>query len=72
MEGVVVKETGEWLVEPGTDVWAGRGPGMTSDRVTEAPCWYQSVCLCGLPCAVKHHGVGGEAGRGETHSHSKY
>ena len=42
-----------------------------SDHVTEAPCWYQCVCLCGLPCAVQHHGVGGEAGHGETHSHSK-
>lgn len=65
-----MRETGEWLVEPGTGVWAGQGPGIASDWVTE--CWYQSVCLCGLPCAVQHRGVRGEAGRGETHSRSKY
>ena len=64
MEGMVVKEMGEWLMV--------QGPGIESQWETVALYWYQSVCLCGLPCAVQQHGVGGKAGHGETQAVSKY
>lgn len=41
MEGMVVKEMGEWLMV--------QGPGIESQWETVALSWYQSVCLCGLP-----------------------
>lgn len=54
----MAKEMGEWLMV--------QGPGIESQWESVALYWCQSVCLCGLPCAVQQHGVGGEAGHGET------
>lgn len=59
-----MKEMGEWLM--------AQGPGIESQWETVALYWCQSVCPCGLPSAVQQHGVGGEAGRGETQAVSKF
>lgn len=60
----MVKEMGQWLMV--------QGPGTESQWETMALYWRRSVCLCGLPSVVQQHGIGGEAGHGETQSVSKF